>query len=264
MSTRWLGIVSAATRITWAMSVSCVTPRNCGGWRSHSPSGGCSLDLVEQLLQHLADAVGLLVQRDPHVDHGPAPAARAVVRDLDQRRWARSTATRRTGGPRSCAGSASRPFPTRWPCRVVRSTTSPTSNCPSRKMNSPLIVSRTSVCAPNPSAIPAMPAEAMSGVMSTPSVLQQREQRTRTTRCTTTTPANRPTTVATRRRRRPSASSPPALARRRKRRTQRRETSVKTTASTRVTPSSHPCSVEPVARERLRQRPAPDRSRPGP
>jgi hypothetical protein len=100
------------------------------------------------------------------------------------------------------------------PADVVRSTVSPTSYCPSRKMNRPLNESRTIDCAPNPSAIPTIPADATIGVMSTPRSFNRVNRNTNQT-TTITTPDTSPITVATRRRRRPSASSPPPRARRR-------------------------------------------------
>ena len=100
------------------------------------------------------------------------------------------------------------------PEEMVRSTVSPTSNCPSMKMNNPDSESRTIVCAPNPSAIPAIPAEAMIGVISTPRSFS-RVSRNTNQAITTMIPDSSPITVATRRRRRLSASSPPPFVRRR-------------------------------------------------
>ena len=122
---------------------------------------------------------------------------------------------------------------------VVRSTISPTSNCPSTKMNKPLIVSRTRVWAPNPSAIPAIPADAISGAMFTLTAASNRS--TNTNHATMMIVPDRiPTTVVTRRRRRPSASSSVFFERCWTAFRHRRDTTVTTRGMSRLIPSAHP------------------------
>ena len=132
---------------------------------------------------------------------------------------------------------------------VVRSTMSPTSYCASRKMNIPLIVSFTRVCAPNPSATPMIPADAISGAMLTPnaSISTRRKTNHATTRAVV---ATIPTTVAVRRSRRPMPSSPAAFARLRRRPDQRRPAIVTTIAISSVRPRPHALIGPPGAVER--------------
>ena len=120
-------------------------------------------------------------------------------------------------------------MPETSPPSVSRSTTSPMSYCRSSTMKSPEIVSRTRVCAPNPSATPAMPALRTSGPRLT---LNPRRivSPTISQAITTTIPPASETTVVSRRRRRPSVSSPVSLARRRYRRTYRPTTRLTTIA----------------------------------
>src|SRR5207237_30817 len=86
------------------------------------------------------------------------------------------------------------------------------SYCRSSTMKSPEIVSRTRVCAPNPSATPAMPALRTSGPRLT---LNPRRivSPTISQAITTTIPPASETTVVSRRRRRPSVASPGPLVR---------------------------------------------------